>query len=517
MKSSNYYFTLILSLILGQTFAPVTLKGVDTVIDTFDTEVTVSVWTPTWGTAPVLTWDAQDAARATNSGSLRVSADYFTPADNGWEQMVITRTFETPLVGSEFASVSVNVKVDPSSVRTTGGNYGYFELKRTDATAIGGVNLTSTNWTNITFNLAATEGTLNGIIIQNGNGGFQGPITYYLDNFVFTRRTGGTKPPALAIAPNTTPGLKVYASAPGQAYQRQNIVYVPSEVLANNLWWVNQPQPITYSITWADFPNPAAYAGFQGHIMLPTDTGGGITPDWNDPNVIMIEFQYANTPGPDGTNGTPDDRVLARARFLHKVNEASANGMLYRGPNTNGLPVGVLGEAFAPSMIGTWSVSFRNNTNITLTASDNSTLDLTMPDADFPLYEPVTKGVSALFGVQPNADTRVGLSATISRIKITKGSTVVVDDPFQTAQLDPAKWIVRAQDPGGIFTAPPDVALFISWDLPDTGFSLKASSVLTGPWSAYGTPMPVGARKLVLVGKTALPGQNSGFFRLTNP
>jgi hypothetical protein len=177
----------------------------------------------------------------------------------------------------------------------------------------------------------------------------------------------------------------------------------------------------------------------------------------------------------------------------------------------------VLGEILAPSMIGTWSVSFHNNTNITLTASDNSTLDLTMPDADFPLYEPVTKGVSALFGVQPNADTRVGLSATISRIKITKGSTVVVDDPFQTGQLDPAKWIVRAQDPGGIFTAPPDVALFISWDLPDTGFSLKASSVLTGPWSTYGTPMPVGARKLVLVGKTALPGQNSGFFRLTNP
>ncbi|MCZ7638363.1 MAG: hypothetical protein M5U12_21360 [Verrucomicrobia bacterium] len=77
--------------------------------------------------------------RLGDSGSLRVEADYFTPAGDGWEQMVITRTFAEPLVGSDYVSVSVDVKVDPSSVLNSDGNYGYFELKRpSDATSMGG-------------------------------------------------------------------------------------------------------------------------------------------------------------------------------------------------------------------------------------------------------------------------------------------------------------------------------------------------------------------------------------------
>src|SRR4029078_9163682 len=135
-------------------------------------------------------------------GSLKVSADYFTPEDNGWEQMVITRTFDPAVVGSDYVSVSVDVKVDPSSVPTTGGQYGYFEFKRPDSTSMGGVNLTSTNWTTITFPIAPTEGTLKGIIIQNGNGGFQGPITYYLDNLAFNKAVTGPTAPTLAIAKN---------------------------------------------------------------------------------------------------------------------------------------------------------------------------------------------------------------------------------------------------------------------------------------------------------------------------
>jgi hypothetical protein len=515
MKNRFALATSVLATIAGLTLVPTTLHAQgDLVVDNFATPVTVDLWGPTWGTAPVLSFDSQDARGLATSGSLRVAADYFTPEDNGWEQMVITKTFEAPVVGAEYASVSVDVKVDPSSTPTAAGQYGYFELKRPDGAAIGGVNLAGTNWTTIKFNLAPTEGTLTGIIIQNGNGGFRGPIIYHLDNFVFTRRAAQVAPPTLAIEKNLSPGLKLYASAPGQAYQRQNIVYAPSEDLANALWWVNQPEPITYSVTWSDFPDKDTSRGFQGHLMLAADTGGAITPDWNDPNVIMLEFQYVNTAGPDGTAGTADDQVLAQARFLHKVNEAAQNAMLYRGPNTNGQPAGVLGGIRAPSMLGTWSVAFKGNQDITLTAPDGSTANLVMPPEDAPLYEPTTKGVSALVGVQPNADTRIGQSATISRIKITKGAKVVVDDAFQTSELDPAKWTVRAQDPGGILTISPDVAHLISWGLPDTGFSLRASPTVTGPWSALGTPLLVGARRVVLIGKVALPGLNAGFFRL---
>ncbi len=513
MKINSPPSRLMLALAVSALATPI-LHAQSLVIDAFDSG-NVDGWSATWGTTPELTYEQLNSGKSTTSGSLRVAADYFTPEDNGWEQMVITKTFETPVVGSDYVSVSVDVKVDPSSVGTAGGQYGYFELKRPDGTAMGGVNLTSTNWTTITFKIAPTEGTLSGIVIQNGNGGFRGPIIYYLDNFVFTKAAGNATPPKLTLTRSASSGLRLYASAPGQAYQRQNIVYAPSEDLANTLWWVNQPQPITYSVTWADFPSRETYAGFQGHIMLATDSAGGITPDWNDPNVVMIEFQYVNDVGADGVNGTSDDRVLAQARFLHKVNEANQNAMLYRTQaNAAAGPVGVLGQLRAPSMLGTWSVTFKNSTSATLTAPDNTTVDITLPTADAPLYEPTTKGVSALFGVQPNSDTRIGLSATLSRIQIKKGSQVVVDDTFQTADLDPAKWTLRAQDPAGLFPTTPDLAYLLSWNLPDTGFALKGAPSLSGPWSAIGTARLVGAQRVVLINKSSLPGSNAGFFQL---
>jgi hypothetical protein len=488
------------------------------VIDTFDTADSIASWTATWGSSATLDFGTLDAAGSASSGSLKVSQD-FAPANGAWQQLVITRTFDTPVTGSQYSSVSIDVKVDPSSVPTAAGQYGYFELKRTtDSTSMGGVNLTSTNWTTVTYKLAATEGTLPGIIIQNGSAGFVGPITLYLDNLVFNKAATNTPPPTLLLETNASPGLKLYASAPGQAYQRQNVVYAPTEDLGNQLWWVDQPDAVTYAVTWADFPDKNAYTGFQGHIMLVTDTSGAITPDWNDPNVVMVEFQYANTPGPDAKLGTADDVIMARARLLHKVNEAAGNAMLYRTQtNASQGPVGVLGELFAPSMIGTWSVSFKGNTNIILTAPDNSTTNLFMPLEDAALYVPTSKGVSALFGIQPNSVTGIERSAIISHIKITKGSQVVVDDTFQGATLDSAKWILRAQDPGGIFTITPDLAFLISWDLPDTGFSLRAGPTVKGPWTTAAAPLLVGARQVTLINKSALPSPKMGVFQLVKP
>jgi hypothetical protein len=273
-------------------------------------------------------------------------------------------------------------------------------------------------------------------------------------------------------------------------------------------------------VTWADFPDKNAYLGFQGHIMLIADSGmgtGNPIPDYADANVVMIDFQYVNTAGPDGTNGTPDDQVLARARFLHKVNEPNSNAMLYRGPNTNGLPVGVLGQLLAPSMLGTWSVKFESNTNVTITAPDNSTVTLVIPEVDAPYYEPITSGLSTQFGVMPNSGTASGQSATLSNVKIMKGTTVVVDERFDTATLDSAKWIVRARSAEGIFPVTPSVAHLITWTLPDTGFTLTASPGAKGPWTAFGTPFLVGAKRFVLADRSALPDQKAGFFELRKP
>lgn len=154
---------------------------------------------------------------------------------------------------------------------------------------------------------------------------------------------------------------------------------------------------------------------------------------------------------------------MAQARLLHKVNEASNNAMLYRSQaNAADGPVGVLGQVRAPSMLGTWSIRFQDNTQVTLTASDGSTAELLIPEEDALYFEPLSKGVTASFGVQPNSVNRIGLSAVISRIRITKGPTVVLDEDFQSPELNPDEWVVRAQEPGGVFPVPAEVAYLVS-------------------------------------------------------
>ena len=180
-----------------------------TVITRFDETTDVDVWISEWGTGTLLSFDPEDAGGSTNSasGSLKASKDNFTPGSDGWEQMVIKiQDFNPAIVSADHVAVSVDVKVDPSSVPTTAGQYGYFELKHgSGGVAFGGLNLTRTNWTRYTWNIpAGTEDTVQ-LRIQNGNGEFQGPIIYYLDNFVFVRKVGG---PTLAILTSPQDDMK---------------------------------------------------------------------------------------------------------------------------------------------------------------------------------------------------------------------------------------------------------------------------------------------------------------------
>ncbi len=489
----------------------------DFVISGFDDDSEVlDVWSATWGTTPFVDWSEEDVDGRDASGSIAVTADYYTASDDGWEQMVVTRSFEEPVVGSQYLAISVDVKVDPSSVPTNDGNYGYFELKRLDGATFGGVNLTSTDWTRVSFELAATEGEIPGIIVQNGNSGFQGPITYHMDNLSFTPRDSGeTSAPSLLMEPgDEASGLKLVASAFGQAFQRQNVVYAPSEDWFAGVYW-DDNETFQYQVTWADFPDRELYAGFQGHIILTVDGGGAISPDWNDPNVILVEFQYANWIGDDGEEGTEDDTLRARARFLHKIDEPGGNAMLYRTDPANG-PVGFLGEVWADQMEGTWTLSFDGLSDAAIATPDGNSVAITLPEDSAFAFDGANSenGIAALFGVQPNSEDRIGQSATISRLSIQKGDDTIVDEAFEGGDLDPDTWILRAQDPGGIFPISSDIIYAISWALPDDGFELRGAASVEGPWLELGPAQLVGARRQVLIREGDLPGEASGFFQL---
>jgi hypothetical protein len=134
------------------------VQGQNLVVDNFnDPAAGVSFWAASWGTTPTLSFSTENNGGPAGSGSLKVESPVFTGAGD-WEQEVTEKTFNPPIKASLYASVSVDVRVDPSSSPTSAGQYGYFEVKYGDGgTAYGGINLpsSSTNWTTVTFNIPA--------------------------------------------------------------------------------------------------------------------------------------------------------------------------------------------------------------------------------------------------------------------------------------------------------------------------------------------------------------------------
>jgi hypothetical protein len=65
-----------------------------------------------------------------------------------------------------------------------------------------------------------------------------------------------------------------------------------------------------------------------------------------------------------------------------------------------------------------------------------------------------------------------------------------------------------------VFTTRPELAYLISWDLPDTGFVLRAGPTVKGPWTNPAAPLLVGARRIALIERAARPGSGAGFFQL---
>src|SRR5208282_3693898 len=84
----------------------------------------------------------------------------------------------------------------------------------------------------------------------------------------------------------------------------------------------------------------------------------------------------------------------ATATFQYKVNQSSSwNTSL------------MVTQHCALGPVGTWKLTFNNNTNVTLTAPDNTKTNFTMAASDAALYE---DPVYVYLGDQPNVNANIG-------------------------------------------------------------------------------------------------------------
>jgi hypothetical protein len=294
------------------------------------------------------------------------------------------------------------------------------------------------------------------------------------------------------------------ATATGDAWQRQMV-----RTVNDTYSWHTAnaaSNTTTYAITVADIPG-GAKSGFEAMMYLIPANGrsnpDGGSVDWDSANVAYFTIS-ANA------NGT------AKGNFRYKVNSAAAETFQSWTDHT-----------CATGPLGTWALSFNNNTNVTIKAPDGTSTSITIPDTDAANFQ---GDLMTYFGVRPTDVSRIGLSATFSRIKIT-GAAAAIDDTFVI--LDPATWVKKASSPQGVFITAPDAKYWLNWPQPDNGYTnvfvtdnLK-KKVATGQWfslpvAATGWLNVAGASRMTVVNQSDLNAAFSYtptncFFELYHP
>jgi hypothetical protein len=334
-------------------------------------------------------------------------------------------------------------------------------------------------------------------LISNGGSSLTNTVSYWIDNVRLTAPpSDNTNGPVLSIAKAPPPGLTCIASAPGDAWQRQMARTADSNYSWDTLSALSDTT--TYSMSIAAFP-AASYSGFEAMMYLIPVSGmpngpDDISVDWNSAHVVYFTI----TANADGT---------ANANFRYKVNDPSAEHFR----SWTDLP-----SASGP--VGTWSLTFSNNTEVTMTAPDGTNTIFTIPVDDFVNFQ---GSLIAYFGVRPIRPTdltRLGQSATFSRIKIT-GAAASIDDNFVSQGppyvLDPNTWVKKAAHAPGVFITAPDAKYSLSWSTPDTGFAnvyatddlkkhLGAFEWLSLPTEATGWISVGGTRRLAIIDQSSL-------------
>jgi hypothetical protein len=399
---------------------------------------------------------------------MYVTVDWPGPSDpdytTAWTDMQFAFSTGGSFDSSNYIAFECDIKVDVTNSYTAlDGSYGAIELIVNTPwdNVVGWAQLAATNgWQHFTgfFSALGSAGgshneAIVGLISQT-TGTLTNTVSYWIDNIVFTAPPlVNTNQPPLRLAPAPPPGLTCVCSQGGGTYQRQMIRTVNSDYS----WYTSSApaQTTTYSMNIASFPGPG-YQGFASQMFLVPQAGMSAAAadddiDWDSADVVDLFV---------GVN--PDHS--ATGTFQYKVNQPSSwNTSL------------VVTNHCASGPLGTWSLTFKNNTNVTLTAPDNTSTNFIIPASDASLFQ---DPLFFYIGDQPNVNGNIGQSSTFNRVTIT-GATDSIDDNFvskgtpgQPYVLDPSTWANdTASDALGIFITAPDAKYWLTWPTPDGGFT----------------------------------------------
>lgn len=316
---------------------------------------------------------------------------------------------------------------------------------------------------------------------------------FWIDNVQLIARVVPVAPPALlSPVPNPVPGLAFIAASGGQ-YDRQEI-----RTVGSNYTWVGASGPVSYSMDVAKIgeTNPDGFQLFVHFVPgIPNPTDGGS--DYAETNVMMWRIMSVA----DGS---------AWSDLRYKTNAPASNGNMW---DTGAFPGGV-GNS---TPVGTWTITFNQNTNIIITAPGGASVTNNLPTEVLDIFN-AYPNMQLNFGAVPGELNRLGQMAVVTRVKITgTPGEPNVDSDFLAQPPDTNVWTIIAGSPTyGVQQIPTNAAYWLSWTLPANGFSLQTKATLgSGTWTDSAlTGYEVAGFHYSLVKESDLPGINSGYFRL---
>ncbi len=476
-------------------------------ITDFDTDAYVAgggFWNWWGGAARTVEWDStKDADGDVASGAIKISVDFPGTGDNQYSQgmslsgsgsynsgvVIATPNFsrlEFDLLWDSASTLPVETLNDTGDPQGLGIGFASPTWGQTWAPNANQPRVVADGaWHTVSIPLDPSWPNIPGLVFKKWFGsGPTGSMVYWLDNVRFIPSSAAIPPPTMSLA-KARKGLNLFASQPGGQYQRQGI----QAVSADYVWWIGNPNPVTYSLTIVDTP-PGP--DFQTHVFLVPD-GTGNAPDYSAPHAIMLDIRRQGESG-------------GVALFRSKTNQPTGNSQMYNE--------GVLASLSDTTIAGTWSLRFVNDTNVTITGPTGVSTNFTMHPEAAALFMPLFN-MYTIFGVQPNQAASIGGASVISRIRITNGDLTVVDDTFPEETLS-ADWENRLDSPQGLFVVTEEPAYWISWTLPDADFTLQQAHKLGDAFAdSTLTPLLNGTRRHVLLRKPEVLDQS--YFLLQKP
>ena len=458
----------------------------------FATNASVGTWHWWGGATTVQEFSSYDVANDPTSGSLKMTVSWPTGSGADYQYSVgmnlsgAQNSYDGSVQISPvlFTNVEFDVLWDTNSTinitnHMTGGDPNGFGLGV--ANSGWGQNwvpnpnepvlINDGQWHHVNIPLNPAWSPIPGLIYKKWtpyNAANEGTTSiFYIDNITFGTNAHPAIPrPTLKFA-QATKGLNIIPAGANQ-YQRNGIRSADADLLGTQ--WYGNPNPVTYSVNIAEFPNGTKYPGYQAHIFLSTD-GSTTEPDWNNANVIFVQFQQ------NGSGG-------GVCNFRFKTNSPNSNGQ-----GTSGFfGTGAIMSKTWPSVFGTWNVTFTNNSHITVVGPDGTGTNFDMGADAAAFFQSFTPSMATYFGTQPNNADNIGQRTVFSRIKITDGANTVVDDSFPVAdpnfEVDLNHWSQQCDSPTAVSLKVVDQAAYwLDWNKPDNLLtSLQISSNLVSGW-----------------------------------